>query len=74
MLADVKTRKKETDQFGTRSRLTPVGEGGMRKEQLLTLPPFSSAEWYLALNEFQHVKLEHRVLDLKYSFQDRLLL
>ena len=70
-------RKKETDQFGTRSRLAPIHEGGVRKgkkEPLLTLPPFSSAERHLALNEFQHVELEHRVLDLEYSFQDRLLL
>jgi hypothetical protein len=42
------------------------------KDPVLTLPPLSSAERYLTLNEFEHMKLEHRVLNFKYSFQNRL--
>ena len=43
------------------------------KEPVLTLPPLSSTEGYLILNELQHVELEHRVLNFEYSFQDRLV-
>jgi hypothetical protein len=43
------------------------------KVRMLTLPPLSSAERYLTLNKFQHVELEHWVLDFEYSFQNRLL-
>lgn len=42
------------------------------KGQLLTLPPLSSTERHLTLNEFEHVELEHRVLDFEYTFQNRL--
>jgi len=66
----------ETDQFGARSQSTPGARVASVKvkEPVLTLPPLSSAERYLTLNEFQHVKLEHWVLDFEYSFQDRLFL
>lgn len=41
--------------------------------QSLTLPPLSSTERDLTLNEFEHVELKHWVLDFEDPFQDRLL-
>jgi hypothetical protein len=37
------------------------------------LPPFTPAEWYLTLDEFQYVQLQHRVWDPENSFQDSLV-
>ena len=73
MFANVQVRRKmkETDQFRICYRLTPEKNGG-KQGLLLTLPPLSSAERYLAFDELEHVKLEHRVLNFEYTFQNRL--
>lgn len=39
---------------------------------LLTLPPLPATERHLALDKFEHVQLEHGVLNFEYPFQNRL--
>jgi hypothetical protein len=45
----------------------------MFRTKTITLPPFPTAEWYLALDQLQNMQLQHWVHDSKNAFQHSLL-
>jgi hypothetical protein len=62
MLADRRTRQ-----------IADSSTGEMSQFDRLTLPPFSTAEWYLTLDHLEDLELEQRMWHSQHTLQDLLL-